>query len=192
MLHDDQRNLIWQIDAACRKCIRAVMHFHAVTGKTPEVWTFLQNCLGEIAVIQWCYVFNNYKDSTHFKQLFDDRVITAIDSEFSVDRIRDRLYAAVGLTVDQYVSFREEMVEFRNKYAAHRDFEKKGVVFPDLDIAMNLCVEMRNILRELVDMAVSTGSGQNSEDLKNILKSYDNKQQLRFFGKEADHLKMTK
>ena len=189
MLTDAQHNLIWQIDTACRKCIRAVLYFNAVTGKTPELWTFSQNCFGEIAAIQWCHVFNKYKDCTHFSQLFGDPTIAAIDSKFTLDNVRTRLRATIGLTHDQYTAFRQQLVDFRNLYAAHWDYEKKGVDFPDLDMAMTLCVEMRDILRQVVVKAVSDKSRQKLQDLRCLLTSYDNEQQLRFFRLEAEHLK---
>lgn len=192
MLTDAQCKLIWQIDTACRNCIRAVLYFNAVTGKTHEFWTFSQNCFGEIATIQWCHVFNKYKDSTHFCQLFGDSTISAIDTEFAINNVRDRLRVAIGLTTDQYTAFRQEVVDFRNSYAAHMDYEKKGVVFPDLNMAMELCVEMRDIIRQLVVKAVTAKSSQELQDLKYLLTSYDNDQQHRFFRMEAEHLKKIK
>ncbi len=189
MLTDTQHNLIWQMDTACRKCIRAVLYFNAVTGKTPELWTFLQNCLGEIAAIQWCHVFNKYKDCTHFSQLFGNPTIAAIDSEFTLNNVRSRLRAAIGLTRDEYIAFRQRIVDFRNSYAVHCDYEKKGVVFPDLDMAMTLCVEMRDMLRQLVVKAVSDISNQKLQDLRRLLTSHNNDQLLQFFRLEAEHLK---
>ncbi len=192
MLTDAQCKLIWQIDTACRKCIRAALYFNALTDKTPELWTFSQNCFGEIAIIQWCHVFNNYKDHTHFCQLFGDSAISAIDTQFSINKVRDRLCVAIDLTTEQYTSFRQEVVDFRNSYAAHMDFEKKGVIFPDLNRAMKLCVEMRDIIRQLVVKSVTTKCSQELQDLKYLLTSYDNNQQLRFFRMEAEHLKKIK
>ena len=84
MLTDAQRNLIWQIDTTCRKCMEAVSYFNALAGKTLHLWTFTHNCFGEIAAIQWCNVFNKYEDCTHFKQLFGDPTINAIAAEFDL------------------------------------------------------------------------------------------------------------
>jgi hypothetical protein len=189
---DAQRNLIWQIDTACRKCIRAVVFFDATTGKTPDLWTFCQNCFAETAVIQWCHIFNNYKDCTHFTRLFDDPLMATIDSAFTVDSIRSRLHAAVCLTADKYAVFRKKMQDFRNLYVAHWDYETKVVEFPDLDMAKDLCIEMREALRELTVRAVPNGSGRDFKNLRDLLTSYDNKQQLRTFRREADHLRKIK
>lgn len=192
MLTDAQGDLIWQIDTACRKCIRAVFYFNALTEKTPELWAFSRNCFGEIAVIQWCHIFNNYKDSTHYTQLFDDSTIAEIDPELTSVKIRARLASVIELTPEQYTTFRETMVDFRNVYAAHCDYEKKEVVFPDLNMALLLCLEMREILRHLLIKAVSESSSPRLQDLKSLLDSYDNDQQVRFFSLEATHLKEVK
>ena len=140
--------------------MEAVSYFNALAGKTLHLWTFTHNCFGEIAAIQWCNVFNKYEDCTHFKQLFGDPTINAIAAEFDLENVRRRLRSAVALTPDEYKAFRQGMVEFRNACAAHLDYRKEGLVFPDLDVASNLCVEMRDILRQLVVKIVSDGSSR--------------------------------
>jgi hypothetical protein len=192
MLTKRHLDLIWQIDTACRKCIRAVLYFKAVTDKEPELWTFLQHCFGEVAVIQWCHVFNKYQDCTHFTQLFADPAISQIDPELRLDRVRSRLRRVLGMSQEQYAAFRKQMVDFRNSYAAHWDFEKKVMVFPDVDLAMSSCIEMRSILRQLVLKGVGDQNSQELKDLKYLLTAYDNDHILKFFHLEADHLKKIK
>jgi len=178
------------MDAACLKCIRAVVYFNAVTNKTPYLWRFFQNCFGEVAAINWCHVFHKTKrNRIHFYKLFEDPTIVALGSEFTNDIVMTRLRAATSLTEDQYTAFQQQVVDFRNKYAAHWDDEKGGVFFPNLDLAMTLCIEMRKILRQLVVKAVSNTSSQILRDLMNILTNNDNDQWLRLLQLDAEHLK---
>lgn len=192
MLTNDQCNLIWQIDGACRKCIRAVFYFNAVTNRGREVWSFTQNCFGEIAAIQWSHIFGKYKDCTHFSQLFGDPAIGIIDPKFKIDNVRIRLHTAISVNEDQYNDLWKEIMNFRDSYAAHWDYRKKTVVFPDLEKAMTLCIEMRDILRDLVVKAVSETSGRELQDLRMLLIEYNNDRQLKLFRIEAEYLKKVK
>jgi hypothetical protein len=48
----------------------------------------------------------------------------------------------------------------RDQYIAHRDRAASGIVFPQIDIAMNVVEALRDVLKELIDdVAVQHGPG---------------------------------
>ncbi len=172
--------------------MRATLYCHAVTDKPDDLWGFSQNCFGEIAVLQWCHVFNSYSDCTHFTKLFDDPTISALGDPFTSDAVRSRLYSAGGFQGgDDYAQFRQSMVAFRNTCAAHWDYNEVAT-FPDLDKALAVAVEMRNGLKVLVEKTPESDRSAKHRTLADLLTSYDGTQQLKFFNLEADHLKSLK
>ena len=129
-MNEQNRHRIWVMDWACRDCIRAVYLFNSATGKGGEMWAFTQNCFGNIAAIEWCHIFNNYKDHTHFTQLFGRSDLPPTKGDFSLDAVRTRIWTAGGFTENTFSVFREEMRTFRDRWVAHRDATVKDIVFP--------------------------------------------------------------
>lgn len=177
------------MDWACRDCIHAVYLFDSATGKGEKMWVFTQNCFGNIAAIQWCHIFNNYKDHTHFKQLFGRSDLPPTKGDFSLDTVRTRIWDAGGFTKSTFSVFREEMKTFRDKWAAHRDATVKDVVFPNIDNAMSTCFEMRNILREFVSDILTGSLNRKDLNLKYLLEKYNNSFIRRQYEREASQLK---
>ncbi|RLG30477.1 hypothetical protein DRN97_10510 [Methanosarcinales archaeon] len=188
-MNEQDRHRIWLMDWACRDCIRAVYLFNSATGKGGEMWAFTQNCFGDIAAIEWCHIFNNYKDHTHFTQLFGRSDLPPTNGDFSLDAVRTRIWTAGGFTENTFSVFREEMRTFRDRWVAHRDATVKDIVFPNIDKAMSTCFEMRDVLREFVSDILTGCLNQKKMDLKYLLETYNNSFIRRQYEREASQLK---
>ena len=58
------------------------------------------------------------------------------------------------MTEKGYLSFRQDVKDFRDKFVAHREINRR-LRFPDIDIARDMCLELRNIFRDLYNSASS-------------------------------------
>lgn len=158
MLTSRQFDLMWNIEVACQKCIRAAHHFEIASNSVNKVWSFSQNCYGGISVIFWCQVFGAYPEPTHFKKLFEAGPLAGM----SKGQAAERLWQSAGMNESQYSKLWNEAINARNKYLVHNDFNTKDrPVFPDLDVLVNVCLEMRNII---IDIA----KHENSDDPKKL------------------------
>lgn len=140
MLTHEQLDLIWNIEIACLRCIRASEYFKVVSKAKRNVWIYTQNFYGGICVIHWCQVFGNYNEPTHYSKLFTD----ALD-------IKNSLCKKIGITSDQYDIFWEGAKNARDKFLVHNEYSSDDrPVFPDTDIMKVMCLEMRNKLKHFI------------------------------------------
>jgi len=175
MITNEQLELIRQVDGICRNCIRAIRYWGTLSpAQTPYWITFTGRCYGEIAAIQWCHLFKSYRDKTHFTQLFGITPVSGIAPHFTPDAVRSRLLHAAGLTMSRYEEFWGEMTTFRDSIAAHWDPSADGLVFPDLQVAECLCLELRAILKELVDAIANTDDASQLLQLKTEINEHTN------------------
>lgn len=155
MLTAEQNHLRWQIEEVSFRCLHAIEYFDGVTGFDPgngDYWRFSQNCFGETACLNWCHIFNSDKnDPVHYRNLFGDDQLMPLGEHFSYENTKQRLIKSADLNETSYLVFREEMIDFRNKFAAHREFTIGSIRFPQLDHARAMCLEMREILKETVE-----------------------------------------
>ncbi len=147
MITRNQLDLLWNIEISCRRCIRASHCFDTASGTNRNLWAFTQNCYGGICVIHWCQVFGAWSEPTHYSKLFADSTITCI----SKDRVAARLRSSVSMTVEQYEKFWNDVKATRDKYLVHNQFDSADrPLFPDLDLMMAICTEMRDIICEII------------------------------------------
>lgn len=150
-LTEKQRELRWQMENIAYMGIYAIEYFNGVTGKGGDFWMVTQNCYGEKACHMWCQLFNSYNDPTHYKKLFGEDGLLRLDPSLSFKYVRDRLIASTGLCRDEYNLYRDTVINFRNKYSAHREYDSENVKFPDLDLALLMFHELRDILKFSID-----------------------------------------
>jgi hypothetical protein len=147
MLTNEQLDLLWNIEIACQRCIRAASHFEVASNSKSDLWSFTQNCYGAMTVIHWCQIFGAYDEPTHFSSLFKNGALGGMLKE----HVSNRLCAYVRMSQAEYNIFHKATTDARNKYFVHNEFKSElHLVFPDLDILKRLCLEMRNIIREIV------------------------------------------
>lgn len=147
MLTNEQLDLLWNIEIACQRCIRAASHFEVASNSKSELWSFTQNCYGAMTVIHWCQIFGAYDEPTHFSSLFKNGALGGMLKE----HVSNRLCAYVRMSQEAYSLLHKEATDARNKYFVHNEYNNKvRIVFPDLVILKRLCLEMRDIIREIV------------------------------------------
>lgn len=174
ILTDSQRELRWQMEIVSFRCLHSIAYFDASTGKDCDFWQFTQNCYGEIACLNWCHLFNSRKkDPVHYWNLFGEDQLINLGEQYSYENIKHRLLSVARLNEDEYVLFRKEVVDFRNMHTSHREYDSNHIIFPRLDIARLMCLEMRVILQ---DTAVSElVISPNDIDLHDLKRYYDEK-----------------
>jgi hypothetical protein len=95
-----------------------------------EFWTLTIDAHLLRATIDWCMVFgSDNSNPTHWKRL------SMSDSEVLNRSFREGLFKATGLDPNTWRQYWESMTDFRNRYAAHREFEFASPV-PNFDTAL--------------------------------------------------------
>jgi hypothetical protein len=170
MLKRTHLELLWNIEIGCRRCIRSASYFKTVSGTNLNLWAFTQNCFGGICVIHWCQIFGSRSEPTHYSKLFDD----VAGVPFSKDKISDRLRNSVEMTEIEYQKFWEEVKRARDGFLVHNEFGTADrPVFPDLDCIVSICLEMRNIILEIVN-ACQSEDPKYQQDIKHFMTHYTN------------------
>lgn len=147
MLTHENLDLLWNIEVLCQRCIRAERFFNVVSGSKSNAWAFTQNCYGEICVILWCQVFGALSEPTHYSKLFEAGPLAGMRKQ----DIEVRLRQSTGKDVHEYKKLWQEVKIARDKFMVHNEFNSKDIpCFPDLDSMVKVCLEMRNIIREIV------------------------------------------
>ncbi len=83
-----------------------------------EFWTQTIDAHLLRAVINWCMVFGSDKsEPTHWKQL------SITDSKALYKSFREGLFVATDLNQHTWQQYWKSVVDFRNKYAVHRELE---------------------------------------------------------------------
>lgn len=151
-----QLNLIWNIEVSCRRCVQGARYFTALPKAKDRRWAYTQNCFGGISIVFWCQVFGSDSEPTHYSKIFNGPDALPITR----DQIAARLRRATNMTEPQYKAFWQGVKGARDKFFVHNEFDAEDRPrFPDLDIMAQTCLEMRIILREILDACIS-------EDLK--------------------------
>lgn len=142
---------IWSAENIIQNSVRAIEYANTVQGNTADQWKFTRNCYIESAIINWWKIFGSCSESTNYTRFFGENTklsTTTIPSLTSND-VLIRLINSVGLNEDDYNEFHVEVKKARNKFFAHFDLTKT-VILPDIEKMKLVCLEMRNILKEVV------------------------------------------
>jgi len=170
MLTYGQLDLIWNIEVACQRCIRASQYFNVVSGTRRNLWAFTQNCYGGICVVHWCQVFGSRSEPTHYSRIFESGAVSTISKE----EVSKKLHASVGMNDDQYMQFWQSVKDARDKFLVHNEFSSSDrPVFPDLAKMADVCLEMRKILLDIIE-SESSENPKYQGDIRHFISSYTN------------------
>ncbi|WP_320533918.1 hypothetical protein [Robbsia andropogonis] len=106
--------------------LKRVLH-EVVPDTQLDLWRIMMGTSLDYGVIEWCKIFGNRTDDTHWTNVVPDNQHQAF---------RTGLYAAVEKTQDDWDAYHTEMKEYRDRYAAHIDFSGTAASFPDLTPAL--------------------------------------------------------
>ena len=174
MLTRDRLDLLWAIEMACQRCIRAGKCFDVVSGTQKNVWNFMQNCYGGICVIHWCQVFGARSEPTHYSHLFDNEIL----AQMTKNRVAERLRGALGMKDDQYCIFWKGVMDARDRYLVHNEFDDEdSPKFPDIDLLVKTCLVMRSVVREIIE-SESAENAKLHRDIRNFVSLLTNQRYL--------------
>lgn len=109
-----------------------------------EFWTLTIDAHLLQATIQWCMVFDSDGcNPTHWKNL------TQGQSNVLHKSFRDGLFQQTGLDEETWSQYWEEIVDFRNNYAAHRALEFSKPV-PSFENALKVAYYYDNWIRKVI------------------------------------------
>ena len=106
-----------------------------------EFWKYTIDAHILRAIIDWCMVFGTDSNELHWKKVAVD------DSTQSA--FRKYLLTAMCLTLEQWSECRSNMMEFRNRYAAHSNIPYPPT--PTMDRALRVVTTYDNWFRNNVD-----------------------------------------
>jgi len=157
MLSKIQLEFLWGIEISCQKSIRAAKYLEVVSHSNTNVWSFTQNCYGAVCIIHWCQVFGAYSEPTHYSKLFARGTVAQMSKEIVANRLR----ASIGMDKSQYRAFWKGVTAARNQFFVHYEFGTTITPqFPDTDHILRMCLEMRDIVREILGHESSSETEQ--------------------------------
>lgn len=92
-----------------------------------DLWRAMQGASLDYGLIEWCKVFGNRSDDTHWTKLVPN------DQH---DAFRSGLLAAVGKNAEEWDAYHAEMKDYRDQLAAHHDLEARPTHYPTFDAAL--------------------------------------------------------
>ena len=113
-----------------------------------NTWRVLSNSAIDMAIIEWCSLFGTYgeNNSTHWLNCeckwIDDR------SMFIAD-----VLSPVDVSFDDWQSYHNKLVTYRNKNVAHLDVDDWRRDVPKLEIALSVLFRSYEIFIKDVDLA---------------------------------------
>ncbi|MGH8399659.1 MAG: hypothetical protein ACRESU_01030, partial [Gammaproteobacteria bacterium] len=194
LMQQELINKINRAEVVAFRCIMAIEFFEAVTGKEKghEFWSFSQNCLGEVACLLWCHVFNTYSDELHYKNIFDETGASAFGNKFTYSNVQTRLRACINLSEEEYEEFRREVVTVRDKYIAHKETTPAPLKFPRIFLMKAMCLELRDVFAELFEIAYQSDSNNLEYDKwRDYYKSKTRENILKRFAKDLKNAGIT-
>ena len=109
-----------------------------------EFWTLTIDAHLLSAVTDWCMVFGSDRSGpTHWKQL------SIADSKELYKSFREGLFESSNLNSHTWRQYWQRVVDFRNKYAVHRELEFKEPV-PVFDTALAVAYFYDTWVREII------------------------------------------
>ena len=87
-----------------------------------KFWTHFMNSCYLRAITDWCIVFGANNNEAHWKKTAKNK-----NEEFKSE-IRPMIYSAAEISQNKWKEYHKEVVDFRNRYAAHRNIDYKDNV----------------------------------------------------------------
>lgn len=99
----------------------------------------------DLAVYNWCMIFGTYSEPTHYQKLIEykniKKYLCCILSCETVDKeiFKNHLLDCIGLSESEYVQVHKNIIDYRNRYLAHRvnhpsEINDNDLVFPELNV----------------------------------------------------------
>ncbi|MDO3621834.1 hypothetical protein Q3O98_12055 [Ralstonia pseudosolanacearum] len=114
--------------------LKRVLHI-ALPHTSVDFWRIMQGTSLDAAVTEWCKIFGNRTDDTHW---------TTLIPAAQHDAFRQALFAAVGMTAAQWETYWATMKDYRDQLAAHHDFGAGPANFPVFDAALEAAYHYYN------------------------------------------------
>jgi hypothetical protein len=106
-------------------------------------WTLTIDAHLVRATIEWCKVFGSNNNPTHWKKL------SVAQSEVLWNSFLGGLFQATGLDEQDWRQYRKSIVDFRNKFVAHRELHFSEPV-PGFDNALAATYYYDNWVRKII------------------------------------------
>jgi hypothetical protein len=98
--------------------------------------------------------------------------------QMSKENVSDRLRASIAMDKGQYRTFWKTVTTARNQYFAHYEFGAAyQPTFPDTDLIQRMCLEMRDIVREILHRESSSAT-KHLDDMKRFTAHHTNARYL--------------
>jgi len=128
----------------------------------PYALTVAQRAAFDTAVISWCILFGSDRaeqQQIHWKNMF------------AIDEFRERLLQSVGMSLENWRTYRQGLVDYRNELAAHRDLNPRTRFHPNFDTALRAADSYYARLREktLAETGREIGGRSLMEEFENRL-----------------------
>lgn len=92
-----------------------------------DLWRVMQGASLDYGLIEWCQIFGNRSDDTHWTKLVPNE---------RHDTFREGLLAAVGKSGEEWEEYHSAMKDYRDQLAAHHDLDAKPTHYPAFDPAL--------------------------------------------------------
>ena len=104
-------------------------------------WRLIHGNQLDNTVLEWCKVFGSDSEATHWK-----KIVPAANH----DQFRDELFAAVGVTAEEWAAYWNDMKAYRDNLVAHHIELNRVANYPVLDLALNSsCFYYSYLIKEL-------------------------------------------
>jgi hypothetical protein len=113
-----------------------------------EFWRSTCDAHLKLAATAWCNVFGTYGEQLHWTKVPDDSIAQQAQQDF-----RDRILSGTGLPPDQWKTYHDEVVDFRNRFVAHNN--AFGEPVPVFDIALQVACLYQQWVKELIKASVN-------------------------------------
>ncbi|MDO8902341.1 MAG: hypothetical protein Q7V15_13420 [Phenylobacterium sp.] len=110
--------------------------------KPPYALRLAQGSAFDIAAIEWCILFGSDHarlQHIHWKNMFDE------------DRFRDGLLEFLTISKTEWKSYRQNLVNYRNELAAHRDLDPVTGSYPSFETGLSAAAFYNEKLVELAN-----------------------------------------
>jgi len=111
----------------------------------PYALRLAQGSAFDIAAIEWCILFGSddpHHQHLHWKNIFDE------------DLFRAGLMEVLDMSIEDWATYRRNLVNYRNELAAHRDLNPATRNYPNFDTAIRAAAFYHE---QLVEFAAARG-----------------------------------
>ena len=119
-----------------------------------EFWKYTIDAHILQAIVDWCMVFGTDSNELHWKRVVSD--------DHTQSAFRSHLLNTIGLSLEQWSDCRLNMMEFRNKYAAHSNMPYPPA--PTMDTALRVVTTYDEWFRHSVNAIFDEPSLQERYD----------------------------